>query len=145
MKKGIAFYLNVIAALLGVVGVILTAYSSTMTTDNALSNLPVLMLAGVVGILLVCVAIYVPNRRGNHDPIAAVSVLAAIALYSYVFGSAVIQRVMLIAGLFSFNANNTAGWSIFRISLGAWGCLLVGIVFLIIGSFLNSVKERKAA
>ena len=145
MKKGIAFYFNVLAAILGVAGLILTIYSSTMTTDNALSGLSGLVIAGILGIVLVGVAIYAPTRWGNHDPIAAVSVLAAIALYSYVFGGAAIQRVMLIAGLFSFNAANTAGWSVFYVSLGAWGCLLVGIVMLIIGSFLNSVKESKAA
>lgn len=145
MKKGIAFYLNVLAALLGVVGVILTIYSSTMTADNGLSGLTMLVIAGIVGILLVGVAIYAPTRWGNHNPVAAISVLAAIVLYAYVFGAAAIQRVMLIAGLFSFNAANVAGWNVFYVSLGAWGCLLVGILLLVIGSFLKSVKEPKAA
>ena len=112
-KQGIACYLNILAAILGIAGLILTVRSSTMSTDNALTNLSTLILAGVVGIVLVCVAIIVPNRLGNYDPISAISVLAAIALYAYLFGSCVSQRVMLIAGLFSFNAGNTVGWSIF--------------------------------
>lgn len=140
-KQGLAFYLNVLAVILGIVGVILTVVSSTMTTDNALSNLPVLVIAGIVGIILVCIAIYAPNRWGNHDPVSFVSVVAAIALYSYLFGAAVSQRIMLIAGLFSYNAGNTAGWSIFYVSVAAWVCLIVGILFLIVGSFLKSVKE----
>ena len=144
-KQGIACYLNILAAILGIVGLILTVRSSTMSTDNALSNLSTLILAGVVAIILVCVAIIAPNRLGNHDPLSAISVLAAIALYSYLFGSCVSQRVMLIAGLFSFNANNTVGWSIFYTCIGAWVCLLVGILLLVVGSFLNSVKEPKAA
>lgn len=144
-KQGTAFYLNILAAILGLVGLILTVRSSAMSTDNALSNLSTLILAGVAAIVLVCVAIIAPNRLGNHDPLSAISVLAAIALYSYLFGSCVSQRVMLIAGLFSFNANNTVGWSIFYTCIGAWVCLLVGILFLVAGSFLNSVKESKAA
>lgn len=140
-KQGLAFYLNVLAVILGIVGVILTVVSSTMTTDNALSNLPVLVIAGIVGIILVCIAIYAPNRWGNHDPVSFVSVVAAIALYSYLFGAAVSQRIMLIAGLFSYNAGNTTGWSIFYVSVAAWVCLIVGILFLIVGSFLKSVKE----
>ena len=140
-KQGLAFYLNVLAVILGIVGVILTVVSSTMTTDNALSNLPVLAIAGIVGIILVCIAIYAPNRWGNHDPVSFVSVVAAIALYSYLFGAAVSQRIMLIAGLFSYNAGNTTGWSIFYVSVAAWVCLIVGILFLIVGSFLKSVKE----
>ncbi len=140
-KQGLAFYLNVLAVILGIVGVILTVVSSTMTTDNALSNLPVLVIAGIVGIILVCIAIYAPNRWGNHDPVSFISVVAAIALYSYLFGAAVSQRIMLIAGLFSYNSGNTAGWSIFYVSVAAWVCLIVGILFLIVGSFLKSVKE----
>ena len=140
-KQGIAFYLNILAVILGVVGLILTVVSSTMTTDNALSNLPVLVIAGIVGIILVCIAIYAPNRWGNHDPVSFISVVAAIALYSYLFGAAVSQRIMLIAGLFSYNAGNTTGWSIFYVSVAAWVCLIVGILFLIVGSFLKSVKE----
>lgn len=143
-KQGIAFYLNILAAILGAVGLFLTVRSSTMSADNALSNLSTLILAGVVAIVLVCVAIVAPNRLGNHDPLSAISVLAAIALYCYLFGSCVSQRVMLIAGLFSFNDANTVGWSIFYTCIGAWVCLLVGILFLIVGSFLNSVKAPKA-
>ena len=140
-KQGIACYLNILAAILGIAGVILTVVSSTATTDNALSGLPMLVAAGVIGILLVCAAIYLPNRMGNHDPISAVAVLGAIALYSYVFGACVSQRVMLIAGLFSFNAGNTAGWQVFYLCVAAWCCILVGIIALIVGSFLKSVKE----
>ena len=146
MKKfGIACYLNIVAAILGIVGLFLTVRSSTMSADNALTNLSTLSLAGVVAIVLVCVAIVAPSRLGNHDPLSTVSVLGAIALYCYLFGSCVSQRVMLIAGLFSFNDANTMGWSIFYTCIGAWVCLLLGILLLVIGSFLNSVKEPKAA
>ena len=52
---------------------------------------------------------------------------------------------ILILIIFSFNAGNTVGWSIFYTCIGAWVCLLVGILFLVVGSFLKSVREPKAA
>lgn len=141
-KQGIACYLNIAAVILGIAGVILTVVSSTMSSANALSGLPLLVLAGVAGVVLVGLAVYAPNRWGNHDPISTVSLVAAIALYSYVFGACLSQRVMLIAGLFSYNSGNTQGWSIFYICIAAWVCLLVGVLLLIVGAFLKSVKEN---
>ena len=90
----------------------------------------------IVSFALICASmLYLAVAGANY------AVLGAIALYMYTLGGAAIQRVMLIAGLFSYNANNTAGWNIFYVSVAAWVCLLVGIVFLIIGSFTKSVKE----
>ena len=137
-KQGIAFYLNGIAFVLGIAGLILTVYSSKVSSDNALQNLPMLIAGGVVALVLILVGMI------NHDPISAVSVLAAIALYSYVFGQCILQRVMLIAGLFSFNSGNTAGWQVFYITIGAVACLFVGAIFLVIGSFCKSVKTVEA-
>jgi hypothetical protein len=48
---------------------------------------------------------------------------------------------MLVAGLFSFNAANEAGWSVFYVSVGAWACLLLGCVLLVASGFMKSVKE----
>lgn len=140
-NQGIACYLNIIAALLGIAGVILTAVSGTMSAANALSGLPMLIAAGIAGVALVCLAVYSPNRWGNHDLVGSASVVVAIVLYTYVFGACLSQRIMLIAGLFSYNSGNTVGWSIFYVSIAAWVCLLVGCLFLIVGSFLKSVKE----
>lgn len=145
-KKGLAFYLNGIAFVLGIAGVILTVYSSNVTADNNLQNLPLLIAGGVAALVLVLVAMIVPGIKGvNHDPITAVSVLAAIALYSYVFGQCILQRVMLIAGLFSFNSGNTAGWQVFYITIAAVACLFVGAIFMVIGSFCKSVKTVEIA
>lgn len=143
-KQGIAFYLNTVAAVLGVAGMALAMYSNSISSDNALQNMGLVATAGIVAILLVIVSIVAPNRFGNHDPISAVSVLSAIALYSYVFGQCIIQRVMLVAGLFSFNSGNTAGWQVFYVTIAAVACLLVGTLFLIVGSFCKSVKTANA-
>lgn len=140
MKKGIAFYLNAVAAILGAVGVALAVYSSMISTDNALTNLPMVIAAGVVGVVLVVVAMLLPGRMGDHNPVTALGVLAAIALYSYVYGQCLLQRIMLIAGLFSFNAANAVGWNIFYVVIACTVCMILACVLLIVGSFNKSVK-----
>lgn len=141
MKKlSVGAYLTAAAAVLGLVGLICTIVSSTMRADSALQGLPPIVIAAVVGIVLCCVAVASCGSLGNHNIVCAVAVLGAIALYMYAFGAAVGQRVMMIAGLFSFNAGDTVGWSIFYVSIVAWVCLIVGCVLLIAGSFMKSVK-----
>lgn len=144
MKKlSIGGYLTALAALLGLAGTILTIVSGTVSADNPLSNTGLIVAAGLVGVVLCVLAIVAPSRFGNFDILGSVSILGAIALYVYTFGAAVGQRVMLIAGLMSFNAANEAGWRVFYVSVAAWVCLILACVALIASGFLKSVKEEK--
>lgn len=143
MKKlSVGGYLNILAAILGVVGTILTIVSSVMSADNTLAGLPLIVAAGIVGAALCVLPVWTAGRFGNFDMIGSVALLAAIGLFFYTFGSAVGQRIMLIAGLFSYNAGNTVGWSVFYVSVGAWACLLVGCLALIVSGFLRCVKQE---
>lgn len=142
-KQGLAFYLNAAAAVLGVAGVGCAVYSSVMTADNGLTNLSMVAVAGVVGVLLAALAMFTPARMGDHNPVTAVAVLGAIALYSYVYGQCVLQRIMLIAGLFSYNAGNTAGWGVFYATVACAVCMLVACVLLMVGGFCKSVKTAE--
>ena len=143
MKKlSIGGYLNILAAILGVVGTVLTIVSGVMSADNPLAGLPMIVAAGIVGAVLCVLSVWTSGRFGNFDLIGSVSLLAAIGLFSYTFASAVGQRIMLIAGLFSYNSGNTVGWSVFYVSVGAWACLLVGCLVLIISGFLRTSKEN---
>ena len=135
MKKlKIGGYLCALAAILGLVGTILTIVSGMVSVDNPLANTG-------MGAALCVLAIFAPSRWGNFDLVGSASILGAIALYCYTFGAAVGQRVMLVAGLFSFNAANEAGWSVFYVSVAAWACLLAGCLLLVAGAFMKSVKE----
>lgn len=139
-KLSIGGYCNILAAILGLVGVILTIVSGIISTDNPLSNLPVIATAGIVGVVLCLVSTWSPTKFDNFDILSSASTLGAIALYCYTFAAAVGQQVILIAGLFSFNAANEAGWKVFYVSVGAWSCLLVGCVVLIVSGFLRTAK-----
>lgn len=143
MLKKVKFggYLTIFAAILGVMGVVLTIISSSISADNRLAHLPIIAAAGLAGVVLCILTVWAPTHFGNYDIVGTVSIWGAIALYCYTFASALGQRVMLIAALFTFNSGNVLGWSIFYASVGAWGCLLVGCVVLILSSFLRTVKE----
>lgn len=136
-------YFSLVAALLGLAGTILTIVSGTVSADNPLSNTAMIAAAGFAGVVLCVLSIIAPARFGNFDMLGTVSILGAIALYCYALGAAVGQRVMLIAGLFSFNAANEAGWSVFYVSVAAWACLIVACVALIVSGFTKSVKEEQ--
>ena len=101
------------------------------------------VLRGVVGVVLVVAAMLAPASMGNHNPVTTLGVLAAIALFSYVYGQCLLQRIMLIAGLFSYNAGNTVGWNIFYVVVGCTVCLVAACVLLIVSSFCNNVKAQQ--
>lgn len=140
-KQGLAFYLNVLAFLLGAAGLAAVIISNRISAENVMQRQGVVTAAGLLGLALICAAIVLPGKKGNHDPLSALSVLGAIALFSYVYGQCIIQRVMLVAGLFSFNSGNKAGWQIFYISIAAIACLILADLLLIAGSFCRSVRE----
>ncbi len=140
-KKGTAFYLNLSALILGIVGVVLAIYSSMMTVENALTNLPLVIAAGVASLALVAGAVLLPSRLGENSPVLMVCSLGGIALYSYVYGQCILQRIMMIAGLFSFNSGNAQGWRVFYIVVATVVCLLVASILLVVGGFFRSVKQ----
>ena len=140
-KQGAGFYLNTIATVLGIAGLVAMVICSNMTSAYALHSLTKLLVEAVIGIVLVILAIYAPNRFGNHDYISTVSILAAIGLFSAVIGSVISDRILLISGLFSYNSGNMIGWSVFYATATSLACFLIAILFLIAGAFARSVKE----
>lgn len=140
-KQGAAFYLNAIAGILSIAGLIAMIMCSTMTSSYGLNSLTKLIVEAVIGIILIGAAIYAPNRFGNHDYVSTVAVIAAIALLSAIIGGVITERILLISGLFSYNAGNMLGWSVFYATAASLACYLIAIVFLIAGAFSRSVKE----
>jgi hypothetical protein len=142
MKKlSIGSYLNILAAVAAVVGLVATILCSTKTHAYALSSLNMIVLGAIVGILLLALAVWSSAKRGNDDLISAGSVLAAIGILSAIIGDIIIERIILISGLYSYNSGNTMGWSVFYITVVAIVSFVVSILLMIVGSFLKSVRE----
>lgn len=140
-KQGIGSYLNMAAGILGIVGLVAAAICSSMTVTYQLGNMGKIVMLGICGILLVCAAVYLPNRFGNHDYMSTIAVLLAIAVFTAAFGQILSERILLIAGLFSYDSVNTVGWQVFYVTVVAIAAFLVSDIVLIIGAFTNSVKE----
>lgn len=141
-KQSVGCYVNIVAAILGIAGLIAMIVCSTMTSAHSFRNLAMLVLAAVAAIVLVAVAIYAPNRWGNYDYVSSFSMIAAIALIFYVIGNTISQRIILISGLFSYNSGNTQGWSVFYATLAGWICLILAALLIVVSLFLRSVKEK---
>lgn len=139
-KQGTAFYFNVLAAVVGIVALAAMVISSTMTDAYALNSFPLYVLGAAIGVVLIAVVIYAANRWGNYDYVGTIAGVAAVALFSAVIGGIIMNRILLISGLFSWNSGNTPGWNVFYASVVSIVCFVVAIVLLIIGSFLKSVK-----
>lgn len=140
-KQALGFYFNSIALVAGILALILSLVGNVISPDNALGNVTQIMLAGLVALLAVVIAIYLPNKLGNYDPVSTIAILVAIVLYTYIFGQIISQRVMLVAGLFTFNSGNVEGWKLFYFIIAAAICWLLGIISLIISSFAKAVKR----
>jgi len=143
MKKfRIGSWLNLIAALAGVVGLVALIMSNNVSSAYALKNAGTVTAMAVGGILLTLVAIWSPTKFGNHDFLSTFAVVAAIALFSAVIGSMILDRILMIAGLFSYNSQNTTGWSVFYAVVVGCAALAVANVALVIGAFTPSVRKN---
>ncbi len=141
-KQSIGSYFNCIAAVLGIVGIVAALICSKMTVTYALGNLGTIALLGVCGIILAVAAICLPNKFGNHDILGTLAVLGAIAVYTAAFGQVLSERILLIAGLFSYDSVNTVGWQVFYVTVVSIAAFLVADIIMIIGAFTRSVKEN---
>jgi hypothetical protein len=56
-----------------------------------------------------------------------------MAFLNYMIG----DRVIMIAGLFSFNAGDNVGWSVFRVTIAAVVCIVLACASVIAGNFLK--------
>ncbi len=139
-KQRVGAYLNLIAAILGIVGIIAAVICSNMTVTYSLGNLGMIALVGICGIVLAVLAICLPNFFGNHDILGTCSVLGAIALFAAAFANVLSERILLIAGLFSYDSVNTVGWQVFYVTVVAMAAFILADLLLIVGAFNKSVK-----
>lgn len=139
-KKGIGLYLDLVAVVLGVVGVVATVVCSSMNSDYKLDNLPILIAEAVVAIVLVLAAI-VNDKRGGKNLVSGLCVAVAVALLVYAGISLVSTRVLLASSLFSWNSANASGWAVFYASIVAAAAMIIGALVLVVGGFFRTFKE----
>ncbi len=138
-KKQVVLYYA--AAVLGVVGIVATYICSTMNADQAMKSLTTCIAAGVIGVVLSAVA----GVMGKNDLVRSVAGVGSIAAFMMVVSNLISERVMLVAGLFSYNAGNTEGWKVFYVTIVAAVALLLACIVLAVVAFMDASKKAKAA
>lgn len=142
-KFTVASWLTVLAAIAGVVGVIFMLKSSNIDTAYAYKTVGTLTLMGVCGVALCLAAVWTPTVFGNHDIISTFGAVGAIALFMAIVSTMISDRVLMIAGLFSYNSQNMVGWSVFYATVTATVAFVLGCLLLIIASFMKNAKTAK--
>ena len=145
MLKKLSFgsWLTLIAAVAGIVGVVGMRTSSSIDSAYAYKTVSTLTVMGVCGVLLCLVAVWTPTRFGNHDILSTFGTVGAIALFMGVVGTMISDRVLMIAGLFSYNSQNMVGWRVFYATVTGVVGFVLGCLLLIIASFMKNAKTAK--
>jgi hypothetical protein len=142
-KFGAGSYFTLIAAIAGVVGVVAMMISSNIDKAYAYKTVNSLLVMGICGILLCLVAIWSPTRFGNHDILSTAGTLGAIWMFMSVVGTMISDRVLMIAGLFSYNSQNMVGWRVFYATVTGVAAFVLGCILLIVGAFLKNAKAAR--
>ncbi len=142
-KCGFGAILNSIAAVLSLVGIITMVVASNVSKAYAFHSFALMLILAAAGMLLVALAVYFPSKRGNFDLLSTFSILIAIVFDMVVISNMINERILLISGLFSYNAGSTIGWKVFYATVISLACFLLSIFFLIIASFVRVVNKDK--
>lgn len=132
MLKNTSSKINAVAAVLALVAVILAFVSSSMTEANALINLGTVIAAGVAAVVLLVATVVVKN-----DIVGLVGVLGAIACNMVVLNFTVSERILMIAGIFSYDSANVDGWNVFYVVVASAVCVVLSCVATMVGSFMK--------
>ena len=143
-KQGVSFYLDAVAMVLMVAGMGFLIKSSVISVTNRLGNLPWLIVALVVGMAAIVFGILAANREGDKGYLTMISKMVAIAANVGVVGNALNTRVMMIAGLYTYNRGYTEGWEVFGVSKTCFALLLVAALLLVVSAFFRPIKRAKA-
>lgn len=145
VKKGVGLYLDVVAVVLAVVGIIAAVVSTTMGEGYEFSGLAMCICLAVVAIALVAVAAYTDLKSAEKGEGAGIVSMIAlgVAIFLMVFCGVqvVASRALAISGLFSWNSMDTTGWQMFYAAATSAVGFVLGAVLLTVACFLPTAKK----
>lgn len=139
-KQGSAFYADMAALILGIVGTIVMSVCHTMDSGNPLNSFGKLVAFAVLGMVLICGSVWAANCK--KDVISLLAVMVSIGLFTLTIGEVISSRILLISGLFSWNSQDMVGWRVFYVSIACIACFVAANIALIVGAFLNNRKAN---
>jgi len=132
MLKTASSKINLVAAVLALAALILAIVSSAMTEANALLGLSNAIAAGVGAVVLCILPVVMKN-----DIISLVAALGAIACNMFVLNICVSERILMIAGIFSYDSGNVDGWNVFYVVVASAVCVVLSCVATMVSSFMK--------
>ena len=130
MLKNTTSKINLVAAVLALAALILAVISSNVVEAEALINLPTVIAAGVAAVVLFAVTVVLKN-----EVVGLVATLGAIACNMTVLNFCVSERILTIAGIFSYNSGNVDGWTVFYFVVASAVCTVLSCVAAMVASF----------
>lgn len=130
MLKNTTSKINLVAAVLALAALILAVISSNVVEAEALINLPTVIAAGVAAVVLFAVTVVLKN-----EVVGLVATLGAIACNMTVLNFCVSERILTIAGIFSYNSGNQDGWTVFYFVVASAVCTVLSCVAAMVANF----------
>ncbi len=141
-NRTVGGYLQIVAAILGLAGLILLIINNNISSSYSLSSFGLLATGAVAGIVLSVVAVITPTTSlGDLDVVSTLSIMVTVGVYGLIIGQMANERILMISGLFSWNSQNSTAWSVFYMMIASIVCFAVAAVLLIATSFMKTVKE----
>ena len=133
MKLTKTSIVNAVAAVLSLAALILAIVGNSISAGNALvdTTYTSVIVAGVAAIALCIVNVVLKN-----DIVSLVAGLGAIACNMYVVYGIVMERIMMIAGLFSYDAGNVEGMNVFYTVIASAVCVVLACVAEMVAGFM---------
>ncbi len=132
MLKTASSKINLVAAVLALAAMVLAIVSSAMTEANALLDLGTVVAAGIAAVALSGAAIVLKN-----EIFGLVAALGAIACNMVVLNICVSERVLMIAGIFSYDSGNIDGWNVFYVVVASCVCVVLSCVATMVSGFMK--------
>ena len=144
-RKAAGFVFAIIALVAAIVGIVGMYICSNMYDAYAYKTINMMLIYAGTAIVLILLSALLPSTKlGNHNVLSAIFGWAAIGLMMAVVGTMILDRILMIAGLFSYNSQNAIGWQVFYATVVGVAGYLVSCLALIISSFAKTVKEVAA-
>ena len=132
MLKTASSKINLVAAVLALVGAILAFVGNNISEGDALLNIGTVVAAGVAATVLCVIPVVLKN-----DIVGLIAGWGAIACNMFVVNGIVLDRILMIGGLFSYNSDNQVGWTLFYVIVANAVVCVLSCVATMVGNFMK--------
>ncbi len=132
MLKTASSKINLVAAVLALAGAIMAFIGNGIAEGNELLNIGTVVAAGVAAAVLCIVPVVLKN-----DIVSLVAGLGAIACNMFVVNGIVLDRILMIAGLFSYDSMNEKGWALFYLIIATAVVCVLSCVATMVSNFMK--------